>query len=439
MKHESPQVLKQTLSNIISEMQTSLDLFVMQPGKDFVRNRKLTFSQTVKFFLSMGGNTVRKELLDFFDYSSDCVSASAFSQQRAKVLPEAMDFLFHSFTDSFKGLRTYHGYRLVACDGSDLAITYNPKDIMNYRRHNSVEKNEKGYNQLHLNALYDLENRIYLDAIIQPGRHPNEAQALIAMMERSNLDRKTILIADRGYESYNILAHAQEKGWKYLIRIKDLGSRGIITNLPLPDTEEFDCKLSLVLTKKQTKEVKAHPEQYRYLTNKSVCDFLDPVKNPFYTLFFRVLRFTITQDTYECIITNLDSEEFPPEEIKKLYGWRWGIERSFRELKYTIGLTNFHAKKVEYILQEIFARLIIYNFCERVTTGIVIQQKNTKYIYQINFAIAVMICKQYFKDRIPPPTVEALIQKNVLPVREGRKAPRKVRPNSAVSFLYRIA
>lgn len=309
---------------------------------------------------------------------------------------------------------------------------------MTYRRHNSVEKNEKGYNQLHLNALYDLENRIYLDAIIQPGRHPNEAQALIAMMERSNLDRKTILIADRGYESYNILAHAQEKGWKYLIRIKDLGSRGIITNLSLPDTEEFDCKLSLVLTKKQTKEVKAHPEQYRYLTNKSVCDFLDPVKNPFYTLFFRVLRFPITQDTYECIITNLDSEEFPPEEIKKLYGWRWGIERSFRELKYTIGLTNFHAKKVEYILQEIFARLIIYNFCERVTTGIVIQQKNTKYIYQINFAIAVMICKQYFKDRIPPPTVEALIQKNVLPVREGRKAPRKVRPNSAVSFLYRI-
>lgn len=35
------------------------------------------------------------------------------------------------------------------------------------------------------------------------------------------------------------------------------------------------------------------------------------------------------------------------------------------ELKYTIGLTNFHAKKVEYIHQEIFARLIIYNFCGR--------------------------------------------------------------------------
>ena len=140
----------------------------------------------------------------------------------------------------------------------------------------------------------------------------------------------------------------------------------------------------------------------------------------------------------ECIITNLEEDAFPMEEIKKLYGWRWGIERSFRELKYTIGLTNFHSKKVEYIQQEIFARLIIYNFCERIVTGIVIQQKNRKYTYQINFTAAVLICREFFRNRIPPPDLEAFIQKNVLPVREGRKAPRKVRPNSAASFLYRI-
>jgi hypothetical protein len=94
---------------------------------------------------------------------------------------------------------------------------------------------------------------------------------------------------------------------------------------------------------------------------------------------------------------------------------------------------------VEYILQEIFARLIIYNFCERIITKIVIQQKNRKYIYQANFTVAVLICREFFSGRVPPPNLEALIQKNILPVREGRKAPRKIRPNSAVSFLYRIA
>lgn len=46
----------------------------------------------------------------------------------------------------------------------------------------------------------------------------------------------------------------------------------------------------------------------------------------FYTLNFRVVRFAITEDSYECIITNLPKKEFPADEIKKIYAMRWGIE-----------------------------------------------------------------------------------------------------------------
>lgn len=183
-----------------------------------------------------------------------------------------------------------------------------------------MERNEKGYNQLHLNALYDLKNRIYVDTIIQPGRFPNETKALIDMMERSKIQEPVLLIADRGYESYNIMAHAQEKGWKFLIRAKDLGSRGILIHLPIPDSGTFDCTLSLVLTRKQTKEIKNQPQRYRCLTNKTSCGFLDPVSNPFYSLHFRVLRFPITENTMECILTNLDEMSFPWKKSKKCMG-----------------------------------------------------------------------------------------------------------------------
>ncbi len=120
---------------------------------------------------------------------------------------------------------------------------------------------------------------------------------------------------------------------------------------------------------------------------------------------------------------------------------RWGIETSFRELKYAIGLVNLHSKKAAYIIQEIFARLTIYNFCELITTHVVIHQKDSKYTYQVNFTVAINICLYYFKcrDDVPPPNIEALIQKNILPVRPGRKDPRKVRTQSTVSFLYRVA
>ena len=59
-----------------------------------------------------------------------------------------------------------------------------------------------------------------------------------------------------------------------------------------------------------------------------------------------VVRFAISEDSYESIITNLPKEDFPVEEIKKVYAMRWGIETSFRELKYAIGLCCFHSKKV---------------------------------------------------------------------------------------------
>lgn len=38
----------------------------------------------------------------------------------------------------------------------------------------------------------------------------------------------TILIADRGYEVYNNMAHIEQKGWKYLIRVKN--KQGILSS-----------------------------------------------------------------------------------------------------------------------------------------------------------------------------------------------------------------
>ena len=109
----------------------------------------------------MGGNTIRKEWFDFWDFSPDMASVPAFCQQRQKLLPETMDFLFHSFNDSFSSLETYRGFRLLACDKSDLAIAYTADDKDTYRRHNSLERHEKGYNQLHLNALYGGLNDLF--------------------------------------------------------------------------------------------------------------------------------------------------------------------------------------------------------------------------------------------------------------------------------------
>ena len=96
--------------------------------------------------------------------------------------------------------------------------------------------NVKGYNLIHLNALYDLLNRRFIDAVLQDRRDENENRALINMLE--NINRATIIAADRSYDSYNNIAHLEEKGLKYVIRVRS--EHGIVDKFNLP----FD-KLSM--------------------------------------------------------------------------------------------------------------------------------------------------------------------------------------------------
>lgn len=433
--------LKETLTSLIREMAAAPVLYVNNPKKDFTRKKKLPFETVMQLLISMGGNSLYKELLESQGYDVNTATTSAFVQQRNKIQPSAMEFLFHEFTQSYTDIKDYRGYRLLAVDGSDLHIATDSADKDTYFQ---SQPNTKGYNLLHLNAAYDLCNRLYVDALVQPRRWCNEGKALAAMVDRSPIKGKAIVTADRGYESYNNFAHIERKGWNYVIRVKDLDSNGILSGLCLPASGEFDIEVHLTLTKKQTKEVKAHPEIYRFVPSTSTFDFLDLQKNLFYPISFRVVRFVLPNGAYETIITNLSAADFPPDEIKSIYNMRWGIETSFRALKYTVGLTNFHAKRRASITQEIFARMIMYNFAEMMTSHVVISQMDKRHLYQVNFTVAVHVCRYFLRSRGdgPPPDVEALIRNNILPirpVRPGQKNTRKTRYKSAVSFVYRVA
>jgi len=430
--------IKENLNSLLLEMDKNSYLFTKHPEKDFTRKRKLDFKEMLRILLSMGGNSLKLELMNHFSYDVETATSSAFLQQREKILPDALQFLFHEFITSTALTAGYNGYRLLAVDGSDLCIPHNPEDKETYFPN---REKAKGFNLLHLNAMYDLCNRVYVDALVQTARKADERQGLTDMVDRCAITERTIVIADRGYESYNVFTHIARKGWNYVIRVKDKNSNGIVSGLSLPDGDSFDKDYYFLLTRRQTNDIKARPGQYKFIAATHRFDYLPVGEKETYPIHFRVVRFPISDNEFEVIITNLSAEEFPAAKIKEIYHMRWGIETSFRELKYAIGLTNFHSKKVAYVTQEIFARLTMYNFCEIITTHVIVEQKDRKHIYQVNFTIAIAICLHYFKCRgdTSPPNVEALIRKNILPIRPGRKDTRKVKAKSSVSFLYRVA
>lgn len=429
--------LKKSLNKCIDNITARRDEFCQNPNSDFTRNRKSDFSSIIKAVLCFGGKSLNKELFEIFGFTPNTLSASAFVQQRSKIKPEAFSQLFNDFINTNQKKQLFHGYRLLAVDGSDI---YTPKNNNDF---DSLSKNQNStFNLYHLNALYDLLSNTYSDAVVQKYRKSNEHKAYVNMVDRYSSKVPAIFISDRGYESYNNMAHVQENGLKFLTRLKDIKSNGILSRFDLPDGE-FDISIDLNLTRKQTKEVKSSPF-FRYLPHNINFDYLpssckksDPLV--FYTLHLRFVRIQITEDLFEVLVTNLDEKLFSPSTLKQLYAMRWGIETSFRKLKYTVGLSAFHSKKTEHILQEIFARLTLYNFSELVTSHIAIRKKKRKHFYKINFSVAVYACRNFLLGRYAPNTVEAVISKHILPFRPNLSKPRNLHSIPTVSFSYRIA
>lgn len=437
-----PKSVKKALNDTIRAISDCKWLFSVRPGKDNTRTRKFSFQNTVSSILAFRGGTLNQEIMDFFGLDPSIGTASAFIQQRAKILPEAFVSLFQHFTSKVDENKLYHGLRLLAVDGTDLQIASNPHDPDSYY---PGVNGQKAYNLLHINAMYDLQQNIYTDTLVQKSKKANESGALTAMVDRSSI-KKALLLADRGYESYNNLAHIQEKGWHFLIRVKD-NTTGITSGLDLPDTKEYDIPFHIQLTRKQTNNVKQllkDRNRYKSISSNARFDYLpqtsrkyDPAR--FYTLHFRIIRFPISDTMCETIITNLDADLFPTADIKRLYTMRWGIETSFRDLKHTLGLLHLHSKKVEFVLQEIFAKLTMYNFCELITQSVVIQHGQRKYSYKVNFSDGAHVCLQFFRGKVPPHHVEALLLKYISPIRPGRKDTRKTTQKTSVSFTYRLA
>lgn len=66
---------------------------------------------------------------------------------------------------------------------------------------------------MHLNASFDLETHTYTDALIQSVHNKNEFGAFCHIVDHHEIldGRKNIYIGDRGYCSYNNMAHVLEQ------------------------------------------------------------------------------------------------------------------------------------------------------------------------------------------------------------------------------------
>ena len=292
------QKVKEKLNLAISQLCRTSWMFVKDPNRNFTRDRKLPLREVISVLLCMEGGSLTGELLRYFGCSQHTASSSAFIQQRQKINKFAFPSLFDLFVKSTDSPQLYKDYRLFAADGSDVQTPTNSEEKDSFFPGSFVQKS---YNLLHLDALYDLLGHTYIDAEVSGKHNFDENGVLCKMVDRSSVEN-VLIIADRGYESYNLFAHIQEKGWKHLIRIKDIHSFGIAAGLDSPDRDELDTWFHFHFTKRQTAEAKLllkDKQEYKLLPTTTTFDYLparsrkhDPLS--LYYLPFRVVRCKIS-------------------------------------------------------------------------------------------------------------------------------------------------
>ena len=432
---KNPNSIKEMLCDDIKSMEKNIQLFVKNPDKDFTRNRKLPFHQLMKFIIALEKDTISDELLKYFEYRKNIPTASSFCQQRAKILPEALQTLLYRFNKHFK-TKLFRGFRILACDGSEFRLPLNQKDKTTYMKPSPTYVS--GYNAIHVVALYDILSDRYTDAVISPFAKNNEPRDICLLTDRikDNCGYKTLIIADRGFATYNFFAHAIENGVYFLARAKDANVEYMIGKKleELPD--EFDMTVHRILTRTNSARKWNKPEnreQYR-ICKKRNFDFVNE-SNSEYGMDLRVVRFKISETAYENIVTNLNAD-FEPETIKKLYAMRWRIETSFCTLKHSIGAATFHSVKYEYVMQEVWARMLLYNFGSEIIKCCSVKEGRRRLKYKINISKAMKICRKFLKSIIEG-DIRKLIEKFILPIRNNRKFKRRKRTSIAVCLNYR--
>lgn len=384
----SPKWISCRLDNVIDSTVDSIKCFCVDLTSNFTRSRILTPKTLIKFILGLQAHSLSGEVSDYFTSSNiDIPSISAVSQRRDLLYPEIFKSINRRFLSSIDNLSTLNGYYILAQDGSDINLPFWHDDTQISYGQDSIVC------QYHLNALYDCINHVFWESRIDLPTKKSEKSALIDFINHRNYPENSIITADRGYESYNLIAHCIENNQKFV-----------------------------------------------FVPSTSVFDYLDAC-NRFYNLSFRIVRFKIADDKYETLVTNLDENEFGLSDFKDLYHLRWNEETAFYYFKHAVGMLYFHCKKRQHIQQEIYASILFYNYANLIIQNIKkkIKLKKTKYIYNINVRSALTNIRNYFRNQIKEYILIRNIKKYLTPSRPDRNVQRSIKRQSPKALNNRTS
>jgi hypothetical protein len=377
----------------------------------FTRERKMGFQEAICFLLDMRKTTLQTRLNQFFKQpkGGDPISQPAFTKLRAQFSHKPFEIMVRELVKKeYSGQHEtplWCGYTVLATDGSYLQLPTTPELAEEFGVRGPGNRPGAG-----ISVLYDVLHGWVLDAEIDRTDR-NERKAFERHMdflknELPQVATRTLLLADRGYPSHDLLEKAQKYEFKYVMRCS---------------TQSF-------------REVMKAPMGSSIVSLKN-------------GQFVRVIKFLLDYGEIETLVTNLF--DVPEDEFPALYAMRWGVETLYHELKRVICVEKFSGKTPNSIRQDFWASMVLLIqaavFQKQADEAVAQRQKNklVKHSYHARTSDLVVTLRDRFvfaslcgRPLLARRELNAILRelaRVVSPVRPGRSFPRTPKPLAAAN------
>jgi hypothetical protein len=405
--------------------------FRQQP-QDFSRQRLLTLARLTVLILRGHKLALQNALNKVFSALAQVFrvpSASAYCQARQKLKPELFAHLnevvcqdFYQLAGAEGQVQRWRGHRLLACDGTYLTLP----DNADTRAAFSVQTNQyeaADCVQALSCVLYDLRNDLGLAAAL--GKRQGEKKLLFAELWPAT-EPGDVLVFDRHYADYAVLAYAQASQRQVIVR---LPQRGFTAAREFWSSQAVEQLIGLPCPVSARQFVKQHglAESLR----------------------LRLIRVGLDNGSTEVLLTTLlDRQAYPASEFKQVYGWRWGEETFFARLKNIFEAERFSGQSVLAIEQDFYGVLFLASLesvlskPDEAALQAEAQERQTQTTPQVNHAVSyVALVERVVQLLVGEQSVDEvlkelhhLFRKNPTRVRPGRHLER----NKQLRYAYRL-
>lgn len=310
----------------------------------------------------------------------------------------------------------WHGLRPKVIDGTTVTMPDTPKNQREYPQSRS-QKPGCGFPLMKIVGIFSLTSGVLLD--YQKGnKHRHELALLYKLLD--HFKPRDLAIADRGFCNFVLIAVLLLRGVGSLFR--------------LHQSRHIDWRKGKRLGK-----------------NDRLFTWSKPLNKPPYLphclwkrlpgeLAVRVLRFQLKVPGFRpqsvTLVTTLsDAEAYPAQELAQLYARRWKIELWFRDIKTSMGMEVLRCQSPKMVHKELEMFLIAYNLIRSLMTEasalheVPLDRISFKGTVDATrqYSIAIAQARSKKKQRELVYELLAVLAKDELPARPGRREPRAVK------------